>query len=699
MILNRYELGDMQAIYLLDQETKIIELVLLPAECQYSEDMEKVHRIENLVQLKVAGDVYPGAYAGGKSLRNGESTTSLVYEGQDLIESDDERMIVTRLVCQGRYKVNHCLRLVQGQDAFRITSELTNISSEPISLEMLSSFSLGGLSPLLKGDGHGDMNLHRLRSSWSMEGRLETRSIEDLLLEPSWAKHGVRCERFGQIGSMAVNNFFPYVVLEDTKNDLLWGAMLAHGASWQMEVYRLDEGLSISGGLADREFGQWMKNLEPGGSFRSPEAMVTVCYGKNQGLDLVSHRLVSCGKSKVNQGPKSEQSLPVVFNEYCTTWGNPSHDNIMGILEAIDSRGFEYFVIDCGWYKQPDVPWDTSMGDYNVSGDLFPQGLHKTVKAIKDKGLKPGLWFEIENVGRDAKAYQKTDWLLQRDGYPLTTTMRRFWDLRKEEVTNYLSGKVIGTLKEYGFEYMKIDYNDTVGVGCDGAESLGEGLRQNMEASFDFIQKVKEEIPEIILENCASGGHRLEPRMIGETSMSSFSDAHECVEIPIIAANLHRVMLPRQSQIWAVIQKDDSLKRIAYSIAATFLGRMCLSGHVTNLNEDQWKLIEEGIAFYKKVSHIIKDGYTRRYGPDIVSYRHPQGWQGILRTYGDEGLLVLHSYETNGLLTIMMELDDTYDLIESYGSGSQKITLIDNEIIWDEPDNFEGVVLHLKKIK
>lgn len=71
--------------------------------------------------------------------------------------------------------------------------------------------------------------------------------------------------------------------------------------------------------------------------------------------------------------------------------------------------------------------------------------------------------------------------------------------------------------------------------------------------------------------------------MMSVMSMASFSDAHECEEIPIIAANLHRVIHPTQSQIWAVIRQDDSLKRIAYSISNTFLGRMCISGDVTQL--------------------------------------------------------------------------------------------------------------------
>ena len=48
--------------------------------------------------------------------------------------------------------------------------------------------------------------------------------------------------------------------------------------------------------------------------------------------------------------------------------------NISRILNAIRGKGFEYFVIDCGWYKADGVPWDISMGDYIPSKNAFPGG-------------------------------------------------------------------------------------------------------------------------------------------------------------------------------------------------------------------------------------------------------------------------------------------------------------------------------------
>lgn len=472
---------------------------------------------------------------------------------------------------------------------------------------------------------------------------MEKLPLEDLQLEPAWDPHAVRCEKFGQVGSMPVNKFFPFAAVEDQEHHVFWGAQLAHPASWQIELYRKDDALALSGGLADRDFGHWMKGLEPREGFTSPEAIVSVAH--TDSIDIFTGRLTQAALEGLEYVPEAEKQLPIIFNEYCTTWGNPSHGNICKILDAIKGKGFQYFVIDCGWYKEEGVPWDISMGDYEVSESLFPQGLDKTVEKIRESGMIPGIWFEVENVGKASRAYQMEEHLLQKDGRTLTSYFRRFWNMRDSWVEEYLSKKVIGTLQKYGFGYMKVDYNETIGIGCDGAESLGEGLRQNMEASKAFFEKVKREVPGIVLENCASGGHRLEPGFMSQMSMASFSDAHECGEIPIIAANLHRVIHPAQSQIWAVIRQNDSLQRIAYSMANTFLGRMCISGDVANLTKKQWDILENGIHFYRKIVPIIKNGQSFRYGTKEKSMRHPEGWQALLRIGGNQmAYLVIHIF-------------------------------------------------------
>lgn len=700
--ISSYTLGDMTLVFERETDFNRVGFYMIPS-AQKGKTVcdKKFYRINSLAQLKLVGDMYPNCYGHGQTMHNCESANLMNYDSQNLTDTEFGQEIHTFFKDERGYTLENVITYYWGEDSFEMKNIFSNNSSETVTLEMLSSFEMGNISPFLEGMGTESLLVHRLRSKWSHEGRLVTEKVEDLQLEPSWSNWSVGVERFGQRGSMPVMKYFPFVSVEDTKNNVLWGVQLAHEASWQMEVYRQDDGLHISGGLADREFGHWMKDVAAGESFETPKAILTVCEGD---IDYLCHRLVSAGKKYVNAGPECEQDLPIVFNEYCTTWGCPSHKNISGILDAVQGKGFDYFVIDCGWFKEDGVPWDISMGDYNVSPSLFPEGLEKTVGKIREKGLKPGIWFEIDNVGSAAKAYHEEDHLLKRDGHVLSTYSRRFWDMNDPWVQDYLGEKVIGTLKKYGFEYMKMDYNDTIGIGCDGKESQGEGLRANMEASVDFVRRVKREVPGIILENCASGGHKLEPLMMSICSMASFSDAHETEEIPIVAANLHRAILPRQSQIWAVIRKTDSLKRIGYSIANTLLGRMCLSGDVTELTKDQWDVIDRGIAFYKEVAPVIKDGRTYHQSPAIVSDRHPRGYQVVTRVREDgEALVVIHCFHGKLPEQIEIELPEGCgeNICSIYSYDKPTVTFFkDTEsekgrLIYKPTENMNAVAIHL----
>ena len=227
-------------------------------------------------------------------------------------------------------------------------------------------------------------------------------------------------------------------------------------------------------------------------------------------------------------------------------------------------------------------------------------------------------------------------------------TNRAFLNLTREDAQAYLQEKVIDFLRDNGYGYIKIDYNNTYGMGFDGFESEGEAQRNGILGVYRFFEAMRTQLPELVIENCASGGHRLELSMMSRSDMASFSDAHECPEIPLIAADLCRLILPRQSQIWAVIRHDDSIRRIIWSLSATLLGRMCISGHVARLNGEQMQAIRVGVEFYRKAAPVIAKGSTRTFRKDITAYDHAHGWQVSVRTGEDAVLLTAHAFEKNG---------------------------------------------------
>jgi alpha-galactosidase len=597
--------------------------------------------VESLLQFKLVGDPYPGAFAQGHTMRNSESLNRFALAGQQVIEEENLTIIETTLSSEDGLEAAHRLAWRKGDGAVTIESRFTNGSNRPVALEMIASFSLSGITPFHDSDAAGRLKVHRFRSVWSAEGRHECRSIEELHLERSWSGASAFSERFGQLGTMPVRRWVPFVAIEDTVPGVLWGAQLAWAGSWQMEIFRQHDDVAISGGIADREFGHWMKTLLPGESIASPQATVACVRGD---LDDLCDRLTTMQDAAVNLQPAVEQNLPVVFNEWCTTWGDPSHEKLCAIADRLIGSGVRYLVIDAGWYKGADTDWSSGHGDWNPSETLFPNGLKATADAIRERGLIPGLWFEMETVGSQSAAFKLGKHFITRDGVPVTVRERRFWDLNDPAAIDYLSEKVIDLLESCGFGYLKVDYNETAGLGCDHPDSQGEGLRRQIEGTYRFFDKIRERLPDLVIENCSSGGHRLEPSMMARTAMSSFSDAHELVEIPLIAANLHRLLLPRQNQIWAVLHPHDSLQRIQYSLAATFLGRMCLSGNIAGLAEDSWQLVSEMIALYEMAAPVIKYGTSRRIGEVGESWRHPRGWQAVVRRSESKLLVVLHTF-------------------------------------------------------
>ncbi|MBW8780462.1 MAG: alpha-galactosidase [Verrucomicrobia bacterium] len=652
--------------------------------------------LDPLVQVKRVGDSYPGAFAQGHTLRNSPSVDAFAYESQTRLCDGAKTTILTTLTSAVGHRLEHRLSWHEGDAAVEISSAFINGSTAPVTLEMLSSFSLGGLTPFDAADAEGRLRAHRFRSAWSAEGRLESRSIEELHLERSWSGAGAFSERFGQLGSMPVRRWFPFVAVEDTVAGVVWGAQLAWAGSWQMEIYRQHDDVCISGGLADREFGHWMKTLAAGETLVTPPATLACVQGD---LDALCDRLTAVQQRAADTHPAVERDLPIVFNEWCTTWGDPSHEKLLAIAKRLKDTDTRFLVIDAGWYKGEKSDWSSGHGDWVPSTKLFPNGLEAVAADIRAQGLIPGLWFEMETVGDQSVAFSLADHMLKRDGIPVTVRNRRFWNLNDPVAVDYLTERVIGLLDRCGFGYLKVDYNETAGLGCDGHESQGEGLRQYVLGVHRFFERIRARLPHLVIENCSSGGHRLEPSMLARSAMSSFSDAHELVEIPIIAANLHRLMLPRQSQIWAVLHPTDSEQRLVYSLAATFLGRMALSGDLAGLSEAQLALVWRAEKLYVKAAPIIKDGVSRRHGQTGESWRHPRGWQGVVRVAADgaSALVVVHAFAQAPASVELPLPAGNWRIADDFSSDAKKAAIDSGRLVCPTAGDFSGRVLLLTR--
>lgn len=573
----------------------------------------------------------------GSTMKN--ENMGLCFESQTYEEQGNEKSITTILAKAG-YRIRHKITSVTGRKGLKCETTFINQSGEDVTLDMLSSFALDNLSPFQMDDAPNAYQFHRFYGGWSMEGKHISQSVEELSLEKSWAGFFGSTQRFGSKGSYPVKRYFPTAVFEDKTQNVMWAVQLAHNATWQMELSRMNDTFSFTGGLGDREFCGWKKVVKSGESFDAPVAYLATVEG-----DIYDACHAVTDMQKIAQEAYGEQGIPVSFNEYCASWGHPTQTKMLSYCNILKNYGVKYLVIDAGWCQEGHE--QDSNGEWGVDKNIFPD-MKEMNRIIRENGMVPGIWFEFEVTTEGSKMFEpEYDFMhLKKDGVVLKTgNWRSYWDFRRKDVQDYVYEKVIQFLKDNDFGYIKVDYNGNIGMEVDGAESGAEGLREHLQCVKEFFARMKKEISDLVIENCASGGHRLEPSMMGLAAVSSFSDAHECIEIPYVAANLHNLMLPSQELIWAVLHEDDSRERLVYSLAATFLGRVCLSGSIDSLADWQKEIIAQALEFYDKLEDVIKNGKTKIYGNRSDCMRYPQGVQAVVRQTDTEALLVYHAYE------------------------------------------------------
>lgn len=665
---------------------------LAPNEGNRSYGCGRADLIDSMVQLKLNSDAAQSQIYPGRSMRNSSTVLKLNYLGTE----QNTEGVVSRFRHPAGLLVEQVI--APGDGYFTAFTRVTNQSENAHTLEYLAAISLGMLSPFAADDGYGRYFFHRFQSTWAAEGRPLVQNIEELNMEECWSGGLLRNFRFGQRGTMPVRDFFPFVAFEDRAAGVFWGVQAVANASWELEVARTYDSLNISGGFPGRETDGWTKTLAPGETIRSM-TLVFSCV-KSACVDALCRRLLKFQYHTLL--PK--QDLSVIFNEYCSTWGKPWERNLMPLLEPVKKTGAKYFVLDAGWFRKEATQQsqDTAeanpvqifgnCGDWTVQEEMYPNGgFDAMLQRIRDCGMIPGIWFEFEIALDNSETAQKhPEWFLTLDGYPIRHGNRLFLDFRKPEVITHVREKVCAFLKKHNIGYMKVDYNGTTAGICDGPESPAENHRHHMEGVARFFREVKETLPDLVLEICASGGYRLTPAWAEVADMFSFSDAHEVQSIPLIAASVQRMVPAYKSQVWATLRPWNDENRLFYLLCAGFLGRLSLSGNIDQLDEKQMETVQKGVQLYSEVAHVIANGDSVVDLHWNNSHNHPEGWQKVTFSARNRRMTVIHTFaKPPSEIVFKVESNAAHRL---YAPQSSNVQVKDGEFCWKNPDEFSALI-------
>ncbi len=530
---------------------------------------------------------------------------------------EEERLDVVQVDQSTGLRVTTTFCASSNVAAFRAWTTVENAGSEEVVLEAVSSCATGAV--VAGDDSTKDLVLH--------VGHTEQLAENRWTACPLWSQAGLADfnsafhDQPGRGGFTAVSTstwstakILPTAALANAVSGRAIAWQVEHNGGWRWEVDNLREGQDsvavVILGPEDLDH-QWSLALASGASFSTVPVSIAVSGEGFEGAiaELTWHR------RWLRRERLADKDSLLVFNDYMNTInGDPTTERLLPLIAAAATAGAECFCIDAGWYDDTDLgDWWPTVGEWIPSSRRFPDGLGRVTDAIRQAGLKVGLWVEPEVVGVQSPVAETlpAEAFLQRHGRRVREHDRYFLDLRHPAAVEHLDATFDRLISTLGIEYFKLDYNVTPGAGTDLAFSPGAGLLEHNRAHLGWVRDLRERYPHVVLENCSSGAMRADFAMLELFDIQSTSDQEDYRLYPSIAAAAPLQMLPEQAGNWAYPQSWMSPEQIGYTMVTGLSGRLYLSGFLDRMAPDQVALVRDACRLFKTVradiAHSVPD--------------------------------------------------------------------------------------------
>lgn len=356
----------------------------------------------------------------------------------------------------------------------------------------------------------GPFTLGRFKSTNALvEGGFDWESLPDsaLCLETLHGRSGWGC---------------PFFIV---KNEATQEALVGHFAwsgNWQLEFFndhepaRPDARLYLQVGLAGRPP---LRILSPGESVSTPAVHVGYLYGDLDACVQASHEHL-----RQSVIPSLPQGIahPVGCNHTGYTMNAQiTEPQLFEEVDVAADVGCELFIVDAGWFGDATGSWGGLVGDWEES-PLLPQGLKPIFERARQKGMLGGLWVEIERIGHASKILKAhPDWQMQRRGEMIPQL-----DLAKPEVAKHVEDTIIRLVEKLELDCFRLDYNISVGEGSEREQDgfVESTMWRYYEALHGIFDRIRQRFPKLILENCSSGGGRMDLGMMSRFHWTQISD-------------------------------------------------------------------------------------------------------------------------------------------------------------------------------
>ncbi len=345
--------------------------------------------------------------------------------------------------------------------------------------------------------------------------------------------------------------------------------------------------------------------LGTGESYESP--WLYGAYG--DGLDEVARRFHRHLRSR---RPQVSARRPVTLNVWEAVYFDHDADRLIDLAERAAAAGVERFVLDDGWFgsRRDDT---SGLGDWVVSPQVWPGGLHPLVDRVRALGMQFGLWFEPEMVNPDSDlARAHPEWIMAaRDSWPVESRHQQVLNLGIPEAYEHVRAQIFAVLKEYAIGYVKWDHNrDLVEAGTrpDGGRP---GVHAQTLAFYRLLDEIRAAHPGLEIESCSSGGARVDLGVLERTDRVWVSDNIDPHDRQRMMRWTTQLVPPEYLGSHIASNRSHVTGRrhdLAFRAGTAIFGHLGIEWDLTEATADETAELSAWVAFFRQERDLLLGG-------------------------------------------------------------------------------------------
>jgi len=307
------------------------------------------------------------------------------------------------------------------------------------------------------------------------------------------------------VGGRSSDGAMPFFNLEMGEGGII-GAIGWTG-DWTATFQRSAEGLRLRAGMQATHL-----KLHPGEEIRTPRIALLFWEQDRLRAHNLWRRFILAHHTP---RPNGQLLQPPIAD---SAWGERTTESQIAKARWLKEREIpvEYFWIDAGWYgdgafnPQSDTfgtEWVVQVGNWYPNKATYPHGLKPVGDALKAMGLGFVLWVEPERAYKGTQfTREHPEWLLGPIGN------NSLFNLGLPEAHRYLTEAISALIAESGVTCYRQDFNFQPAPywrAADPPDRVGMSEIRHIEGLYAFWDELLARHPGLIIDNCSSGGRRI----------------------------------------------------------------------------------------------------------------------------------------------------------------------------------------------